>query len=139
MNADVLAGWALAGLIIVSPWLAAAVAGGLAGAAAACWWQHHRRGGLRDQKAAVAGLCKRIADLDIDRAKIDLARADARLDAALARAESDAYARRAQRERDRAAVLAEDVVAMQHQLAAACDRLRLAELDKRTDWEVEQP
>jgi hypothetical protein len=139
-------GWAvldaLVWLAIAGPWLALA-AGVLAlGALLGASWQWRRRDGLRDNRAAVAKLTIRVADLEsmpggAEAHRLSCQVFDARLAAMQDRAALAAANHRAGHAAARADSLAQKVTDLQHQLAAANDRARLAALEATTEWEVD--
>lgn len=134
---DHLTGEALVAALVLTPWLLVLLPALAAGFAAGVWWQHRRRGGLRDQHAAVAGLARRVAELDAEPARLRGELVDARLLARLDRAGAAAAQHRAANAHARAAALAGDVVALQHQLAQARQQITLALLEATTEWEVD--
>lgn len=141
-DVDVLIGHGLVWLLLIGPaWLVTHwpyLAGAVLGWAVARWRQHRRRD-LQDQRAAVAKLTARIAESERAPAAAEARRLrdlllEARLRAAIDRAAVAHAQHRAAHAHARADALTQDLHTTQTQLAAAHDRLALAELDKRTPW-----
>lgn len=136
MPVDVVTAEVLLWAVLAASWLVVIAPAAAAGAALAAWWQWARPGGIRDQRTAVARLAGRVADLELNGGPVAHRLSVREFDAQLV-AVVDRHA--AQQAHARAEQLGRDLVALQHQLVAATDRLAVMDLDRRTNWTETDP
>lgn len=125
MTADTLVADLLV-LALSNAWLLLLAVPAFALGTALTWWRQQRRSAPAVHVAAALSI--RVADLE-------LAVASERLTAALERDNAAAATACAIRAHAHACSLAQDVVALQHQLQQVAERVALAQLEASTEWE----